>query len=654
MRMSSGDDFARAMQLHQAGRLIEAEEVYRRALALKPDSAAGHFNLGVVLSRLNRPADAVAAFQNSLKLAPDQVECLNSLGIALGTLGRLEEALDACWRALKIQPENAGVYYNAGIVLKGMGKIPQAEAAWRRAVMIRPNFAEALNNLGLLLMERGLLTESVGVFNQALAIDPRSADILNNLSNSLKDLGQTDEAYEVLLRAVIAKPDDGMTYNNLGGILSRMARADEAMAAHRRAMELDPADAMAHSNLIFAMSFHPGCDAPAILREARNWDERHGKPLRHLMLRYANSRDVDRRLRVGYVSPDLRQHVVGWNLLPLLRERDRDRYEIFCYSSVLRPDEMTERLRNLCDQWRDVLLLGDEGLAEQIRADGIDILIDLSLHTADNRLRTFAIEPAPVQITYLGYCGTSGVEGMHYRFSDPHLDPAGMDLTCYSEETIRLPESYWCYAPGRETPEPSALPAMENGYVTFGSMNQFAKVSTEAIDLWCEILKRTPGSRLLIHAPFGKYLDATRERFDRNGIAAERVEFVDRQTWEPYIRTYHRIDIGLDTFPYNGGITTCDTIWMGVPVISLSGETPVGRGGRSILSNLGLGDLVANTPEQYVDLAVKLAGDLSRLRELRRTLRERMRSSSLMDGPRFARNVEGAYREAWGRWCARA
>jgi predicted O-linked N-acetylglucosamine transferase (SPINDLY family) len=242
---------------------------------------------------------------------------------------------------------------------------------------------------------------------------------------------------------------------------------------------------------------------------------------------------------------------------------------------------------------------------------------------------------------------------MHYRFSDPYLDPPEQDLSCYSEETIRLPETYWCYAPGKETPDPSPLPAERNGYITFGSMNQFAKVSPAALDLWCEILKRVPQSRLLIHAPSGKYLSAIRERFDRHGIAADRVEFIDRQDWDLYIRTYNRIDIGLDTFPYNGGITTCDTMWMGVPVISLSGQMPVGRGGRSILSNVGLGDLVAYSPGQYVDLAVKLADDIPRLRELRGTLRQRMRGSPLMDASRFARNVEAAYRDVWRRWCAK-
>ncbi len=324
--MSSGDDFARAMQLYQAGRLIEA----------------------------------VGFFQKSLALAPDQVECLNSLGIALGMLGRLDEALDAYWRALKIQPQNAGVYYNAGMCSRRWVDFSRrrrhGERRWRSGRIL----LKLLNNLGLLLTERGLLAESVQVFNQLLAIDPNAADLLNNLSNSLKDLGKTDEAYDVLRRAAEAKPDDGKTYNNLGGILSRMGRVDEAIAAHRRAMELDPADAMANSNLIFAMSFHPACDAAAILREARKWDERHGKPLRRLIRPHGNSRDVDRRLRVGYVSPDLRQHVVGWNLLPLLRQHDRSRYEIFCYGSVLRPDSMTEDLRGFSDQWRDVLPLSDE------------------------------------------------------------------------------------------------------------------------------------------------------------------------------------------------------------------------------------------------------------------------------------------------------
>jgi predicted O-linked N-acetylglucosamine transferase (SPINDLY family) len=240
---------------------------------------------------------------------------------------------------------------------------------------------------------------------------------------------------------------------------------------------------------------------------------------------------------------------------------------------------------------------------------------------------------------------------MQYRLSDPHLDPPEQDLSCYSEQTIRLPETYWCYAPGGETPEPSPLPADQNRHITFGSMNQFAKLSSAALDLWGEILKRTPGSRLLIHALPGEYLSATRKRFDRLGIASDRVEFIGLQAWASYISTYHRIDIGLDPFPFNGGITTCDTLLMGVPVISLSGQTPVGRGGRSILFNVGHPELLTFSPEDYVNLGVALAGDLPRLRELRKTLRRQLQSSPLMNAPRFARNVEAAYRLAWRNWC---
>ncbi len=338
-------------------------------------------------------------------------------------------------------------------------------------------------------------------------------------------------------------------------------------------------------------------------------------------------------------------------MLPLLRHHDHAQFEIFCYGSVKNPDDLTGQIRTSCDQWREMVGLSDETLAERIREDRIDLLIDLSLHTCGHRLRTFALRPAPVQITYLGYCSTSGVDGMHYRFSDPHLDPPDVDLGCYSEQTIRLPESYWCYAPGGQAPDISPLPAERNGYITFGCMTKFGKVSSATVELWCEILKQVPGSRLLIHAPPGKHLQTIGNHLSGHAIAFDRVQFVGYQPWDRYMATFHRIDVGLDPFPYNGGITTCDTLWMGVPAVTLSGRTAVGRGGRSILNNVGLADLVARVSAEYVRLAVQLAGDLPRLGELRRTMRDRLIASPLMDAPRFARNVEAAYRDAWRRWC---
>jgi predicted O-linked N-acetylglucosamine transferase (SPINDLY family) len=357
-------------------------------------------------------------------------------------------------------------------------------------------------------------------------------------------------------------------------------------------------------------------------------------------------------LKIGYVSSDLRGHVVGWNLLPFMRCHDHQGFEIFCYHSAVHgQDKLTRQLRQASDHWREVTFLDDRRLAEQIRADGIDVLVDLSLHTANNRLVTFAMEPAPVQITYLAYCGTSGVQAMHYRFSDPHLDPPGQDLSCYSEQTVRLPRTYWCYEPGGAAPEVSALPANQNGFVTFGCMNQFAKVSTATLEVWGRVLARVPGSRLLMYASPGKHLEAIENQFRRNGIASDRVQFIGRQGWDQYIRTYHRIDVALDPFPYNGGITTCDTLWMGVPVVTLSGPTAVGRAGRSILSNVGLAELVARDAEQYVQIAADLAADPTRLADLRRSIRQRMKASPLMDAKQFAADIESAYRRLWRTWC---
>ncbi len=617
-------------------------------------TAAEAFSLAVQLHQSGRFPEAVAAYRQALALKPDFAEAYSNLGSALSDLGQFEEALAAYHRALTIQPQNATVYYNAAVALKTLGKRNEAEAALRRALALKPDFAEALVNLGAILAEGGRLEEAVTVLKRALAIRPDVVEALNTLGKSLKDLGRIEEAFEVLQRAVAIAPDHANAYNTLGNVLLVMGRVEESLQAYRRAVELDRQNPTAQSNLVFAMNFDPRFDAAAILREARQWNERHAKPLGHLIRPHENTREGNRRMRVGYVSADFREHVVGWNLLPLLRHHDPGQVEVFCYSSVIQADAMTEQLRAHGNHWRDASPLGDEPLAALVRDDRIDVLIDLSLHSSGNRLRVFAMEPAPVQITYLGYCGTSGIDAMRFRLSDPHLDPPQMDLCCYSEQTIRLPETYWCYAPGGLAPEPSPPPVLGNGHVTFGCMNQFAKVSSAALELWCEILKRVQHSRLLVHALAGKHLGRVSEHLERHGISSDRVEFVGRQSWDQYTRTYHRIDIGLDPFPYNGGITTCDTLWMGVPVVSLSGATAVGRAGRSILCNLGLADLVAKDPDQYVRLAEELAGDVPKLSELRRTLRDRIKASPLMDAPRFAHHVEAAYRQAWRRWCAKS
>jgi predicted O-linked N-acetylglucosamine transferase (SPINDLY family) len=364
-----------------------------------------------------------------------------------------------------------------------------------------------------------------------------------------------------------------------------------------------------------------------------------------------HDRDADRRLRIGYVSPDLRDHVVGRFMLPLLANHDHQRFEIFCYADVARADAMTERLRSHADCWRNTAGLSDEQLARAVRDDRIDILIDLTMHMAGSRLLAFARKPAPVQVTYLAYCGTTGLEAMDYRLTDPHLDPP--DATDeYVEQSIRLPRTYWCYQPPDDAPEVSSLPMTRaGGRVTFGCLNNFSKVSQPTIETWAELLRAIPDARLILHAHAGAHRQRLLTRLGELGIDTGRIEFVGFAPTASYLATYHRIDVALDPFPYAGGTTTCDALWMGVPVVTLAGRTAVGRGGASILTNLGLPELVARSPEEYVQIALALARAPQRLERLRCSMRDRMGRSPITDAPGFACDVESAYRAMWARHC---
>ena len=361
--------------------------------------------------------------------------------------------------------------------------------------------------------------------------------------------------------------------------------------------------------------------------------------------------DPERRLRIGYVSPDFRNHAVSFLLMPLLSNHDHGQVEIFCYAEVARPDDVTERLRACADVWRVTVGLTDEQMADMVRKDRIDILVDLALHTANNRLLVFARKPAPVQVTWLGYPGTTGLSTMDYRLTDPYLDPPGDNDACYSEQSIRLPDTFWCYDPQGEQPPVNELPALANGFITFGCLNNFCKVNDGVLGLWAKVLGAVPQSRLLLLAPRGQARDHVLAMLRQQGIDESRVEFVDRQPRQQYLQLYHQIDLGLDLLPYNGHTTSLDAFWMGVPTITQIGKTVVGRAGWSQLCNLGLPELAARTPEEFVQIAAQLAGDLPRLQELRATLRARMRASPLMDGKRFAGHMEQAYRQMWRTWC---
>lgn len=643
------------------GQFDEAVAACRQAISLRANYADAFNNLGVALKNQGRFEEAITAYQQAISIAPTFPEAHSNLGNALRDLGRMDEAIAAFRQAIAIKPDYALAHNNLGVALRDKGQFAEAIAAYRQAIALHPGFPQAHTNLGNVLRETGQLEEAIASHLRALAIDPNFSDAYNNLGIALKDKGPLDEAIAAFRKAVALKTSHAEAYNNLGNALKETGSLDEAIAAFRSAIAVKPSFSEAHSNLIYTLHFHPGYDVQAIAEEHRRWNRQHAAPIQqvHRQNFFANDRGSERRLRIGYVSPDFRSHVVGRFFMPLLEHHDRGGFEIFCYSNVHAPDAMTDRIRSRADAWRDIVGVSDAAAAEQIREDKIDVLVDLAMHTARNRLLVFAHKPAPVQVTYLAYCSSSGLDAMDYRLTDPHLDPlaprgadpAGGQEDFYSEQSIRLPEVYWCYDPGSATPDVAALPALNAGYVTFGCLNSFAKASAPALATWIQILRESPSSRFLLHARQGEHRRRTLELFKREGIDPGRLTFVDYLQGHDYLRQYHQIDIALDPFPYAGGTTTCDALWMGVPIVTLRGQTAVGRAGVTLLASVGLNDLVATTREQHVRRAVELANDLPRLAEMRAGLRDRMRRSPLMDAPRFARNVETAYRQMWRRWC---
>ncbi|HTV47983.1 MAG TPA: tetratricopeptide repeat protein [Phycisphaerae bacterium] len=635
----------------QTGKIQVAAELIRRAIAINPTNADYYNSLGSILRSQSRLAEAMSAYRTALKLNPNYADAYYNLGAAWRAQGRLDEAIAAYQNAIRIKPDFVLAHNNLGNVFQIQGELDAAIGAYRTAIQIKPDFAEAHNNLGFALQAQRRFDEAMSSYKEALRLAPKYADAYNNLGTLLQALDQLEAAATAYQKALHLKPNEVLTLSNLGSVLQLKGELDAAIAVYRSALKHKPYSAAAHSCLIYVLGYHPNSDAKTLQKELIIWNQRHAEPLKQFIRPHGNSRDPERRLKIGYVSADFREHVVGWNFLPFLEQHDHQQFDIFCYSATARPDAMTKRIRDASDEWRNIAGIIDEQAAEMIRSDTIDILVDLSLHTAGYRLLVFARKPAPIQVTYLGYPGSTGLDTIDYRFSDACLDPPETDLSVYSEQTVRLPETYWCYQPGGQVSECVPPPALSAGFITFGCMNNFAKASQPAQDLWANILQAVPHAKLIIHSHSGTHRDQVRERFRQRGIVANQIEFVGTQPWPEYINTYNRIDISLDPFPYNGGITTCDSLYMGVPVVSLSGKTAVGRAGKSILTNAGLQELIAQTPEEYVQIAVKLARDSARLKELRAMLREQIQQSPLMNAKRFAHHVEAAYRDMWRKWC---
>lgn len=643
--------FKSAVEALNAGALKTAEEKCRALLARFPEHAETLDLLGVVRARQGDAAEAATLMARGIALAPTDARALNNFANVLTNLGRREEAVALYRRALAQRPDDAQIYNNMGSALYHLGKLDEAEGAYRRALELKSDYAEAWSNYGNVLIDKGDVAASIEVNRKAIAARADYAPAWNNLGNGLKRQGLYGAALDAYAQALKIQPLYAGALGNVAEAMKEQGRAAAAIPFYRRALEIDPADAAIHANLLFALNAVPGVSRQDLFEESRRWAARFA-PVPD-GVRHDNAPYPDRVLRVGYVSADFRRHSVAYFIEPVIAAHDRRNVEVVCYADVVAPDAVTRRIRAMADLWRDVRGFTDIALAELVRRDRIDILVDLGGHTMESRLRAFAYKPAPVQVAYLGYPGTTGMAQMDARIVDAWTDPEGTPDAMHTEKLVRLPNGFLCYRPSDTASAIAPPPSIKNGFVTFGSFNNLSKVTDETIVAWAAVLKAVPGSRLLLKA---KALadPATRDRvvglFGAQGIAPDRLDLMGWVLDGDPLETYNRVDIGLDTFPYNGTTTTCEALWMGVPVVSLIGATHAGRVGLSLLTRAGLADLAAPSVESYAAAAAGLAQNSARLAALRSGLRDRLASGGILDRDGFVRSLESAYRGLWRDW----
>lgn len=534
--------------------------------------------------------------------------------------------------------------------LQQAGQIPTAKMVFELIVAADVDHADAIFFLGVTCHQLGQSAQGIDFMRRAISLQPNNRLYHFNFGIINAEMGDTDAAIEAYERSIQIQPTADAC-NNCAGLLLNQGRLDEALELFRRGSELNPDDIDQQSNFLYTLSYKPHPNVREIFNWHKQFGQRHERAIAPMPPRArVDGVRADQRLRIGYVSADFRQHAVAHFIEPVLAAHDAKRFEIFCYYNYPVSDAVTLRFEKLAHHWRVIANRSDEDVANMIRVDGIDILVDLAGHTPLNRLRVFARKPAPVQASWIGYSSTTGLTRMDYRITDTVSDPIGVTDDLYTEKLVRLPDTYSCFQPLANSPDVAGLPATQSGHVTFGSFNNFIKMTPEVLQTWARILQRVPTSILLLkYRSFEaqKILALVLTAFAKYGVQPARIHFLGSDDYYTHLRAYHQVDIALDTFPHNGDTTTCDALWMGVAVVVNTGVNHVGLMGASRLRSVGLEDLVARDNDHYVDIACALANDVPRLEKLRATLRETMKASPLMDAPRFTRNLEAAYENMW-------
>jgi predicted O-linked N-acetylglucosamine transferase (SPINDLY family) len=644
---------AEAVRLHRTGALTQAERVYRRILNTRSDHFEARHLLGVLRLHQGRVSEAFELVAAALAARPDYVPALSTQALLLVQSGRLEEALAIYERALLIEPDSAELLNDRGNTLNGLGRREQALASYERALAARPDYPKALNNRGLVLSMLGRYEEALASYRTALAIRPNDADLHNNRGIALSALKRNQEALASFDKALTLAPDNAAVLSSRGLVLSKLGRHTDALASYDRALAITPDDTDIHSGRVFVLDLIPGLGFAEHYAARQAWYGALANSRPVQARPHQNSPDPSHRLRLGYVSGDFCEHSAAATFGAVLRRHDRGSFQVVCYSGVIAEDELTREFRQSADIWRPMQDLSDDALAEQIRADGIDILIDLSGHSAGSRLTMFAHKPAPVQVTAWGHATGTGLPTIDYLFSDPVAVPQTM-RPLFAEAIYDLPCLITFEAPSNAPPV-SKLPAQSCGNLTFGCLNRFAKVSPALLEQWARVLQAVPGSRLLLK---DSALDEpalqtlARDRLSRCGIAADRIILRGRTPRPEHLATFSEIDIALDPFPQNGGVSTWEALWQGVPVVTVLGNSLPGRLSGAILSAVGLNEWVAKTEDDYVALAINKASDIAALARLRQELRSAVAASAAGNPLHYTRAVEQGYRWMWRRWCA--
>lgn len=654
------DDVYQAIELattyHHTGRLDEAQAIYQEILQCAPQNSDAWHLLGLIaLQRQDYPL-AMDFIQRAIALRHDVAIFHNSLASVFLKREQFDKAIECLQRALSLNPSYKEAYLNLAQAYTQLKHFEEVIATYRRALVYHSKNLDILYLLGNTLGNQKRFEEAILVYQEALTVDPHHEGILDNLGRALYAQFRFTEALACYQKIVELLPQDVDGWIVMGQIGAIQGKTEAAIAAYQKALALSPHSSKAAIGFLSTLLYGVESDATTIFLEHQKFDEHFALPLASQITPHRHSCDPQRRLRLGYVSADFRQHVIARFVEAIFLHHDSQRFEIFCYAINDEVDPVTQRLQGYVDHFVHCVNETDESLTDKIKQDRIDILIDLMGYTLGNRFSVFARKPAPIQVAYLGYSNTTGLSAMDYRITDNYADPP--TVTDSSEVLVKMPDSYFCYYWNEEPPAVNALPAVSKGYITFGSLNNYSKLNLPLLTWWAQILQAVPHSKLLIKTkalidPFLRQEFIT--QFHNLGIGSERLMIASyAQSIEEHLSTYHHIDIGLDSYPYNGATTTCEALSMGVPVVTLVGERHVSRMGSSLLHAMGLTELITQTPQEYIHQCISLSHRIDVLKELRKELRGKMQASRLMAGKTFTNHLETAYQNMWQVWCAQS